>query len=371
MYWIPIILVAVILFVYQLLQSRHWLRVVVPTALSALLMGIVLLIDYGAQTNDVEIWSGYIEDWKHTEEWDEYHPPVTTCTTDSNGKQSCHTKPGYWEHHPAENHLKTTDRGWFSINRTPDGKKMDDRYPNKTSELKEMFPEGTPTASRHRYTNKIQASYSVYKHPDIDLDEYPDLPAYPDTVREQLYVDRILGDVPNKEKANEELSKANTYLNKMIPDPENPEKKRSYKQANLIFANVGEGKPQEYGFALQDYWEGGNKNDFVVAFSMDKNGHIAWAYPFSWSDSELVKIEVKQYMEKQKNLQDFTPVVQDVSQLIEEKFERKEFAEFNYLKIDVSTTAHVFIWVISLFIAGITIYLEYAEVFNTRRIRRY
>lgn len=370
MYWIPVLLVAVSLFVYQLIRSHHWLRVVVPTALSALLMGIVLLIDYSAQTSDIEIWSGYIEDWEHTEEWDQYHPPVTTCTTDSNGKQSCDTKPGYWEHHPAENYLKTTDNGWFSINRTPDGKKMNDHFPNKTVELKEMFPEGTPTASRHRYTNKIQASYSVYKHKEIDLDDYPDLPAYPDKVRDQLYVDRIVGHVPKKEKANKELSKINTYLNKMIPDPDDPGKKRSYKQVNLIFVNLGENKPQEYGFALQDHWEGGNKNDLVVAFSLDKKGNTAWAYPFSWSESELLKIELKQYMEKQATIQDFTPIIQDVATIVEEKFERKEFADFNYLQIEFSTTAYVFIWLLSLLIVGVTIYLDAANVFENRRNRR-
>lgn len=370
MYWIPVLLVAVILFVYQLLRSHHWLRVVVPTALSALMMGLVLLIDYSSQTSDVEIWSGYIEDWEHIEEWDEWHPPVTTCSTDSKGKQTCHTTPGYWEHHPAENHLKTTDRGWFSINRTPDGERMNDRFPNKTSELKEMFPAGTPTASRHRYTNKVQASYSIYKHEDIDLKDYPDLPEYPDKVRDELYVDRIVGNVPNQKNANKELSKINTYLNKMIPDPDNPGKKRSYKQVNLIFVNVGENKPQEYGFALQDHWEGGNKNDLIVAFSLDQQGKVAWAYPFSWSESELLKIEIKQYMEKQTAMKDFVPVVQDIAKLVEEKFERKEFADFNYLQIDVSTTAHVFIWILSLLIAGVTIYLDIANVFENRTIRR-
>jgi len=54
----------------------------------------------------------------------------------------------------------------------------------------------------------------------------------------------------------------------------------SWKQVNLIFVNVGADKPIEYGYALQDYWEGGNKNDFIVSFSMNSDGKLNWVYPF-------------------------------------------------------------------------------------------
>lgn len=353
MYWIPVVLVGIVLFGYQWFFSHKWLMVVIPTLISALLMGLVIAIDFNNQTSDVEVWSGFVEDWKHVEEWDEWHPPVTSCSTDSNGKQTCTTTPGYWEHHYAENHLKTSDKGWFSIQYSPDGKKMDDKWPNKTAELEEMFPPGTPTASRHKYVNKVQASYSIYRNKEIDLADFPNLPDYPNTVRDQLYIDRIVGSVPKQAKANLLLSKINSELNVMVPDPENPGKKKSYKQVNLIFVNVGADKPEEVGFALQDHWEGGNKNDFIVAFSMDKGGNVVWAYPFSWSESELLKIEVKQLMEKQEAIKDFSPVVQEVADLVEAKFERKEFADFNYLQIDVSVGAHIMIWVLSvLTIAG-------------------
>lgn len=371
MYWIPVIIVAIILFIYQLLNSRKWLRVVVPTALCAIIMGISVAIDYSAQTSDIEVWSGHVEEWKHTEEWDEYHPPVTTCTTDSNGKKSCTTRPGYWEHHPAENELKTTDRGWFHIYYTPEGKRMNDRFPNRTAELEEMFPKGTPTASRHRYTNKLQASYSIYRHEDIDLKDFPDLPKYPDKIRDELYVDRLIGKVPKEKEANKELSKLNTYLNKRVPDSERPGKTRSYKEVNVIFVNVGKDKSREYGFALQDYWQGGNKNDFVIAFSMNEKGSVSWAYPFSWSESELLKIETRQYMEDLKKVKDFKPVVKDIGKLVEDKYKRKEFADFNYLQINVSTTANVIIWILSFVTAGVAIYLDLAGFELGMNSRRY
>lgn len=350
MYWIPIFLLGLSLFVFEFLKSRKWIRACVFTALSILIMGITIAIDYSAQTTDTEIWSGYVEDWNHKEEWDEYIPPKTTCTTDSKGKQSCTTEPGYWVHHDAENKLKTTDNGWFDIHYTPDGRRMNDSFPNHTSELEKMFPYKTPTASKHSYVNKVKASYSIYKHQEVDLEKFPDLPAYPNKVRDTLYIDRIVGSVPNKKEATNTLNQINSDLNKMVPDPDNPKKKKSYKQVNIIFVNVGEGKNKDYGFALQDKWGGGNKNDFVVAFSMDKKGNVAWAYPFSWSEEELLKIEVKQYMESLKDVSDFNPIVTDVSKKVEEKFVRKQFEDFNYLQIEVSTTAYVCIWIFTILI---------------------
>lgn len=358
MFWIPVVLVGIGLLGYQWFTSHKWWGVAIPTAISALLMGLILGIDFSSQTSDVEIWSGYVEGWQHEEEWDEYHPPVTSCTTDANGKQSCTTTPGYWEHHPAENRLETTDNGWVNIYHAPDGRKMNDKWPNKTEELEELFPIGTATASRHKYVNKVQASYSIYRNKDIDLADFPNLPEYPNTVRDLFYVDRIIGSVPKKEKANLLLSQINSELNVMIDDPDKPGEKRSYKQVNIIFANVGANEPEEVGFALQDHWEGGNKNDFVISFSMDKNGDVSWAYPFSWSESELLKIEIKQFMEKQENVKDFSPIVQEVSDLIEEKFVRKEFEDFNYLQIDVSLGAHIMIWVTSLLTVVGAIYFD-------------
>lgn len=371
MLWIPIVLTVTVLLVYQFFRSRKWLWVVVPTTLCVLITGIVIAIDFVSQTSDIEVWSGYIVDWEHEEEWDEWVPPSESCSTDSNGNKTCTTTPGYWVHHYAENYLKTTDRGWFSIHYTPDGTKMNDRFPNKTSELKKMFPSGTPTASRHRYVNKVQASYSIYRHAEIDLKDYPDLPKYPDKISDELYVNRIVGNVPNKEIANNILSKTNSYLNHMVPDPDNPKKNRSYKQVNLIFVNLGVNKPEEYGFALQDYWDGGNKNDFVVSFSMNEAGDVSWAYPFSWSESELLKIEVKQLMEKQYKLDNFVPIVESVAELIEEKFERKEFADFNYLQIELSLIAHLFIWILCLVIIVASIFMDQKNIQPTKLVLRH
>lgn len=374
MYWLPAILLVLVILIVELFKEKNWLRLISFAGISVLVTLAIVGIDYVIQTTDTEVWSGQVVGWDHKEEWNEWHPPVTTCTTDSKGHQHCHTTPGYWEHHPAENSIETTDSGWTGVDYAPNGKEFDDDWPNSTGPLKKFWPKGTGTASTHSYVNKVQASYSIYKHKQVNLKKYKDLPEYPMTVHDYFFIDRIVGKVPNKKAALKELNKQNAYLNKSVPDPKNPGHHKSYKEVNVIFVNVGPDKPRDYGFALQDKWENGNKNDFVVSFSMNKDGTLNWVYPFSWSEVERLKIDVRDYMLNQKQIKDFKPVVDDVSKMVEKQFVRKQFADFNYLQIDVSTGAIVTIWILNVIALGVYFYLLICvSESNTRRYhyRRY
>lgn len=358
MFWLPIILLAISLGFVEFKLSKNILRYFACLGISIALTIGTVMIDYQIQTTDVEVWSGRVVDWSHDEEWEEWHPPV--CTTDDKGNQSC--TAGYWEHHYAENHVKTTDDGWIYVKNAPDGTVFDDSYPNDVTPLLTYFPKDTPTASSHTYTNKVQASYSIYRHKDIDISEFPDLPEYPSQVHDYFYIDRILGFVPNKEMAVTKLDEHNSNLNKMIPDPERQGKMRSWKQVNIVFVNVGENKPESYGFALQDKWQNGNKNDFVIAFSMNSDGKLNWVYPFSWSEVEILKLEVRDLMmEDIGQIKDFVPVVDKVAELVEKKFERKKFADFDYLHIETSIVAIWIVWILNITVGSIATFLSYKE----------
>lgn len=361
MYWFSVFIVAVFAIAAEFLFNKNWIKIAIIGAVSLLVTIAIVSIDYYSQVTDTEVWSGTVVDWKHEEEWDEWHPPVESCSTDSKGNRSCTTTPGYWEHHPAENHIKTSDNGWMSVKKSPDGeKKFNDSWPNDVGPLKEYWPEGTPSASTHKYINKVNASYSIYRHPDIDLDKYTNLPEYPVKVTNLINVDRIVGDVPNKEKALELLAKENSRLNAFVENKETG-KKESWKQVNMIFVNLGSDKTEDYGFALQDYWQGGNKNDFVVSFSMNDDGTINWVYPFSWSESELLKIQVRDYFLDLDKITDFTKIVDDTSLFVEKGFERKQFADFNYLRIQTTKGSQIGIWVFNILLVITSIVLGFLE----------
>ena len=358
MYWLPVVILGLVVIFLKVIYKKEWKIPLIIILVSAILTSSTVAIDYHLQTDDQEVWSGRITDVSHKDAWDEWIPPSTSCTTDSKGNQSCTTTAGYYEHHPAENEVQTSDNGWTEVYRTPNGLVINDDFPRSRDELLKYFPIGTPTASVHTYENKVQASYSIFKHKGIDPSQYPDLPDYPKQVTSYFNVDRIIGYVPNKQIALQHLADINSDLNKSIPDPENQGKMRSWKEVNLIFVNVGANKPEDYGYALQDKWKGGNKNDFVVSFSMDNQGNIAWVYPFSWSESELLKLHVRDYMMNLKKMINFVSVEDEVSKMVANEFVRKQFVDFNYLQIDITTTAWVIIWVLNILLILFYVWME-------------
>lgn len=321
-------------------------------ALAVLIIFIVCIITYvdlGFKTMDTEIWSGEITSVEHNEEWDEWIPPRTETytTTDSKGNIVTKTRiiDGYWEHHDASNYITTSDEGRKYVSKTPNGKSFTDSFVNSNSELEEYYPIGSPTASVHTYKNKVKTSYSLYKYQKVNLKQYPDLPDYPTEQNSDFTITRIIGSVPNNSESIKKLNELNLYLND-TNNPNNSEGQKSYKQCNLIFVNMGD-VPYDYGYALEQYWQGGKKNDFVVAFGM-KDNKVTWCNPFSWTEVESLKTEVKDYMVNLESVEDFVPVIKDVGHMVESDFVRKQFADFDYIQVELGAVAKILIILVEI-----------------------
>lgn len=338
MIFLPTIIAVIILTIVLVSKNETddlFLSIFVYVLISLIVTLSLYAIFMDTKVNTKEIWSGKIISIHHIEEYDKR---VTTTHTDSKGKKyaTSHTV-----HHSAENYIETTDGGKIKVYHSLDGKtRFNDKFPNTNAELEKFYPINTPTASIHTYQNKVKSSYSIYKHKNINLKEYKDLPKYPKSIKNYIQIDRFLGDINNKDKVIQKLNEVNSNLNT----------KEKNKQVNLIFVNLKD-KPENYGFALQDYWEGGNKNDFVVCFSSSGN-KINWVYPFSWADSEKsekLKIDIREYMLKISLNNDFTKVIDDIGKMVEENFERKEFANFNYLNVKTPTWLYTIIIIANIF----------------------
>jgi len=318
----------------------------------AFFTGVVIIyalaISIGA--NDKEVWSGYVVDWEHKEEYWEHIPAKTKRYTDSNGNRKTRRIPAKNIYHHATNRIKTSDNGWTTVNQF-NGKKFNDKYPNSTEELKQMWKPKTPTASVHRYVNKVSGSQSIYESTGQYEHLYDKLPDYPMLTRENLYIDRVIGYFPNMSKMNKQLSQKNSDLNIMIPDPEKEGKQRAWKQVNMIIVNLGDGVSSDYGYALKDHWGNGNKNDFIVCLSMGNDGIIDWVNIITWSESELLKIEVRDYLldlDPVLTGEDSINMVNKISDLVAEKFERKQFADFNYLKPNINIGFYILLIIVSI-----------------------
>lgn len=363
------LLIALVIYLFIASALLFIKRIDLPQLLiGALLLSasyaIVISIDYNTKTSSTEIWSGRITKVKHIEEWDEEHPPRTETytTTDANGKITTHTRtiPGYWEHHEAENYVTTSDNGTTRVYKTPDGKRLTDYFVNSTEELEEYFSIGSATASTHIYTNKVKSSYSLFKNKDIDLNDYPDLFKHPTKSTKYLSINRLLGDFKDKENKSKYLDNINSNLND-TNNPNNKDGVKGYKQVNLILVNFGN-KSEDYGYALQDYWQNGAKNDIVVTFGTDDKGKPTWSYVFSWSEIEILKSDIRELILSVNDInKEFNETSDKISELIEQKFVRREFAEFDYIQVELSTFSKV---LLAIILIGILAYLLYFSMAN-------
>lgn len=350
-----------VIFMTFITKDMNVQSLLISGAILLVITNLIIFMDYSSQTDDTEIWSGKITSVEHTEEWEEFIPPTTETytTTDSKGNVTTHTRviPGYWVHHDAENHISTTDKGNFRIYEVPDGRRLTDKFVNSTEELKKFYPIGSPTASTHSYENKLKASYnSVFKTGKVNVDDYEGgLPEYPIKVNKELTIDRVIGSFKNKKEVSKHLSEANTRLND-TNNKNNKGKVKGYKQVNMMFVNFGD-KPEEYGWALQDYWKNGAKNDFVVTFGTDKKSKVTWCHTFSWTDVEILKTDVREYMIG-KEVKDFKKIIDDVSNMVEKKFDRKQFAEFDYIQVDATNGAKWMVLIVTIASCGIYFVLK-------------
>ncbi len=316
--------VITIILISQIKKFRLSRRIVKYLLINSSLTIMSYFLVIYCRTTSYEIWSGKIIAVHHIEE---YNQRIGNLTILRN----------------ARNYVETSDWGKLEVCRSVDGKtKFNNSFPNTNKQLEKFYPINASTASVHAYKNKVRSSYSIYKHKNIKLKEYKNLPKYPVLREKYIEIDRFLGEINNKDKVLKKLADVNSDLNS----------KEKNKQVNLMFINLKD-KPENYGFALQDYWKGGNKNDFIVCFGSNNN-KINWVYPFSWADSqksEKLKIDVRDYMLKIDLNDDFTKVIDDIGKMIEENFERKQFADFSYLTVEAPKGFYIFIIITNIYFA--------------------
>lgn len=84
----------------------------------------------------------------------------------------------------------------------------------------------------------------------------------------------------------------------------------------------------------REYWQGGNKNEFVVCLGVNSDNEVEWAECFSWADSKQLEAETTTWFLKNKNLnldEFYSWFIQNYS-----KWKRKEFSDFKYIWITLS-----------------------------------
>lgn len=198
--------------------------------------------------------------------------------------------------------------------------------------------EGDPAARERLYVNYIQAvpeslfavNSATNKRQFASL-----LPAYP-RVFDIYKVNRFLTpglDVKDAREWNESISLGLRELGPL-------------KQVNLIFV-VANTADAGYVDALQEHWEGVNKNDVVVVIGSTSYPKIEFVRILSWTKSEKFKVELRDALEGRPQVD--REMVHIALDHIDRNFVRRRMREFEYLKDEITPP----VWLVAMVLGGL------------------
>lgn len=338
---------------------------------------IIILCAKGCSTaylsDDDEYWSyKAVEVW-HEDAWDEWITKTCSeeyaCGTDSKGKTKYCTRHydcSYREYH-ADTYYFIDDYGHkHYINQVEylkykklwqnslvvdmhrkyyhlDGDAQKSIWNNQRLTIKVFV-------DQHTYENKIIASKNVFNYEKIEpevarkrgLIEYPqDQKGYRPSVLSNVIINW-----------SPVLNKDADYTNAILGP------KKQVRLWYLIFRD----KPSITGRWQESYWQGGNKNEFIICISIDKNNKIQWVHTFSWTDNKYSVVKVQKMIEKQTTF-DVLKTNIEVEKILKTDFERKHFKDFSYLEIEPTDTAIILSYIfVILFSIGSSVWIIINEI---------
>lgn len=189
-----------------------------------------------------------------------------------------------------------------------------------------------PVTWTHLYKNKVKASsYSIFKYGNMSEEEIKEnkLFDYPEIKNNDQ--NPILGF-----NATDTDIDAVRYLNGY----------RGPKNQIHVFILCFNNPSLEVAEMQKAYWQGGNKNEFVVCLGV-KNNKVIWCNPFSWSDEPMLEVKTRDYFIKHPGI-NFKDYAEWLDTQIDKNWHRKEFNDFNYLSIELSIGWYIAILIIIL-----------------------
>lgn len=189
-----------------------------------------------------------------------------------------------------------------------------------------------PVTWTHLYQNKVKASsYSIFKYGNMSEEEIKEnkLFDYPEIKNNDQ--NPILGFT-----ATDTDIDAVRYLNGY----------RGSKNQIHVFILCFNNPSLEVAEMQKAYWQGGNKNEFVVCLGV-KNNTVIWCNPFSWSDEPMLEVKTRDYFIKHPDI-NFKDYAEWLDTQIDKNWHRKEFNDFNYLSIELSIGWYIAILIIIL-----------------------
>jgi len=197
-----------------------------------------------------------------------------------------------------------------------------------------------PLVSEHTWTNKVQASSDVHNFREFTKEEAAEagLYEYPEFWGGGYEMITILD--KGKSHVNTDHGKYWRYLNGKL----GPIKKVR------MWVVIFRGKSLETARMQENYWKGGNKNEFTFCIGVDKENQVQWGHVISWTERSKIKIEARNYIAEMGKL-DLMKLAKWAEKAIPAGFVKPDYEEkFDYLTVNPSGTAVGISWFVILLI---------------------
>lgn len=353
---IPLI-IAFILYKY-FNRNVIWWELLIPLVTSLLFTFIMKFTIEKVQVSSKEYWGSLVDKVEYYEAWNEYiHQTCTrSCCCDSKGK-NCSTETydcSYVEYHPAYWQIISTNdevirisqneynvikqkfnnEQFLELNRnyyTEDGNEYYSKWQNDSATA-------IPVTTLHHYENRVKAAdQSVFHFEKVsqsDIKKY-NLKSYPE-ITEYYKMAAVIGDSSEDALI---ADKKFQYINGLLGP------KKQVRIFVLIFNN----QPIDAGLYQEWYWSGANMNEFVICIGIDKDRIVKWCKPISWTRSEILKAEIKNFVQNQNKLN--LQAIADYTQTqVDKEFTRRDFKEFNYLTVEPPIWAIILTYLLTILI---------------------
>jgi hypothetical protein len=368
-FFIPILTTIVLLLFWG--KKVAWFELVIKIVAVFLVILCAKGCSTAFLTDDDEFWTYKAVSVWHEDEWDEWIEKTCTeeyaCGTDSKGNTKYCTRTydcSYRDYHPDEYYFVDEYGSQHSISKEEYLKYRDMWGNNSFVEMNRDFYhidgdahksvwDGKRTSikifvDKHTYENKIIASKNVFNFEKIAPEEAVKrgLFDYPNT----NYKPSVLSvkNWPWKEAFNKDADYTNAVLGP----------KKQVRIWYVLFDN----KPSLTGRWQESYWQGGNKNEFVICVSLDKAGKVQWCHVFSWTDNRYPVVKV-QHLIAEQGIFDPLKTNLEVEKILQAQFERKHFKDFSYLEIEPTNAAIIWTYIlVILFSVGSSVWIIMNEI---------
>lgn len=359
---IPIVVAIFLFFFFK--KNTTWWEYCLLIGPSIFLFLILKYSIISYEESDIEYLGNYITKVTYYQPWNEYIH--RTCTRTCGSGKHTYTVSydcSYVDEHP-EQFAYTLNTGEEEMTTAEDFnnikchwhskaifRDLDRDYYTKDGDAFDTKWDGNKMTCKTRtfqenYTNKVRASHSIFKFEDISKAKAKKLGLYDYPERETDYAqqEQVLG-LKKKDRAGVQMI---NYINGIYGF------KKQFRTYILMFYN----KSITIAQNQREYWEGGNKNEFIVCIGVDSiTNKIQWSYPFSWQDTPLLEAKTKQFLipDSKFSLYKYSCWLDNN---ISRNWKRKNFDTFDYLNVDLSDKQYLFLLImIAFYDIAISVYI--------------